>query len=46
LSQALEGATQRGMRIVTVDAALDLIADAATMPIPQNLTLAQEFSRG
>jgi len=46
LSQALEGARRRGMRIVTVDAALDLIAGAATMPLPENLIPAQEFSRG
>jgi peptidoglycan/xylan/chitin deacetylase (PgdA/CDA1 family) len=45
-TQALEGARQRGMRIVTVDAALDLIAGAATTPIRQKLTLAQEFSHG
>ena len=43
MSQALEGASRRGMRIVTVDAALDLIAGAAATAIPQKLTLAQEF---
>jgi hypothetical protein len=39
LSQALEGATQRGMRIVSVDAALDLIAGAATVAAPKTLHL-------
>jgi peptidoglycan/xylan/chitin deacetylase (PgdA/CDA1 family) len=46
LSHALEGATRRGIRVVTVDAALDFIAVAATGPLCQNLTLSQEFSHG
>jgi peptidoglycan/xylan/chitin deacetylase (PgdA/CDA1 family) len=43
LSDTLEGAAARGIRIVTVDSALDLIAGAAMMTVPRRLTLAQEF---
>lgn len=46
LDRALEGVRRRGLRIVTVDAALDLIASAATTSLRQNLTLAREFSHG
>ncbi|MEA2858229.1 MAG: hypothetical protein QOC72_268 [Methylobacteriaceae bacterium] len=46
LDRALEDVTRRGIRIVTIDAALDLIASAATTSLHQNLTFAQEFSHG
>jgi peptidoglycan/xylan/chitin deacetylase (PgdA/CDA1 family) len=46
LDHALEDVTRRGIRVVTVDAALDLIASAATTSLHQNLSFAQEFSRG
>jgi peptidoglycan/xylan/chitin deacetylase (PgdA/CDA1 family) len=46
LNGALEGAAQRGMRVVTLDAALDLIAGAVAPASPQNLTLSQEFDHG
>ncbi|MBV8849419.1 MAG: polysaccharide deacetylase family protein [Methylobacteriaceae bacterium] len=47
LDHALEGAIRRGIRIVTVDAALDLIAGTATKPIPQKKPVfAQELSCG
>jgi peptidoglycan/xylan/chitin deacetylase (PgdA/CDA1 family) len=44
LDQALEGAARRGVRIATVDAALDLIAGAAAPAGSRNITLPQEFS--
>jgi peptidoglycan/xylan/chitin deacetylase (PgdA/CDA1 family) len=44
LDHALEAVAQRGIRIATVDAALDAIAGSATQPEP--LVLSPEFSHG
>jgi peptidoglycan/xylan/chitin deacetylase (PgdA/CDA1 family) len=46
LDRALEGAARRGMRVATVDAALDLIAAAAAPAPSPNLTVLQEFGHG
>jgi peptidoglycan/xylan/chitin deacetylase (PgdA/CDA1 family) len=44
LDQAIEGAARRGMRVATVDAALDLIAGTVASALSQNITRPQEFS--
>jgi peptidoglycan/xylan/chitin deacetylase (PgdA/CDA1 family) len=46
LDRALEAVTRRGIRVVTVDAALDLIASAVPTSLRQSLRLAREFSHG
>jgi peptidoglycan/xylan/chitin deacetylase (PgdA/CDA1 family) len=46
LDRALEGVARRGMRIVTVDAALDLIAGATAHALRPQTTFSQEFSHG
>jgi peptidoglycan/xylan/chitin deacetylase (PgdA/CDA1 family) len=46
LSRALEAAARRGLRVVTLDSALDLIAGEASHAFPRTTTLAQEFNHG
>jgi peptidoglycan/xylan/chitin deacetylase (PgdA/CDA1 family) len=46
LTGALEGAARRGLRVVTLDAALDLIAGPVAPAKSQSLTPSQEFDHG
>jgi hypothetical protein len=46
LTGALEGAARRGLRVVTLDAALDLIAGPVAPVKSESVTPSQEFDHG